>query len=157
MADPASHWKTILEAFESEARSLTLLDVWNVKVFREPKLDLAWVDLPALVLAPRRDLQITVGKLNFVNTATTLIYDVFLGMFWDYRSQDPAQLWRRAADRQTVRENFWNPDIVNMRGSLGDYDVDFDPMGLGGEQPPANVVGGWERYSVSIKTRRQAS
>ncbi len=154
MAASASQYRTILEAVETAANALLSADRWNVIIAERPAWDPAWADLPACVIAPHPALAESVKKLNFRNDATQLSYDVFVGLFVDARSNNREQLWRRLAARQVVREDFWNPDLIGM--AAGDFDVDYQPFALMGEQPPAPARGSWQQFTVTVKVRRQS-
>lgn len=153
-ASAESQYWTILEAVEAAAEALLSADRWNVVIGERPAWEPAWADLPACVIAPHPALAESVKKLNFRNDSTQIAYDVFVGLFVDGQSNSRAQLRRRLAARQAVREAFWRPDL--LAAAVGDFDVDYQPFALMGESPPTTARGSWQLFTISIKARRQS-
>lgn len=145
----ASKYQSILQATQQLLQAQAGLAGWSVVIRDHP----AWVplldSLPAIVVAPRADLVERVVQNLFPDSkggVSKLAYTVYVGGFVDDRAQDQANLWRRTDAREVCRVSLWKAGVLNLGATVGEFDVNYDPSGAGGEPPPPNVKGSWQAF-----------
>ncbi len=154
MAD-TSLYRTILEAVSGRLMTLLEPSGWDVVLLGQPTYSGTHAGLPTCVVAPRSDLAESIGQETFNNEAF-LEFAVFVGLFVDAQSvAGLEQSYKRAAAREVVRLDLWKPGAPGLGAEW--FDCDYDPFGLGGQNPPnANVEGSWQKFTFSVSTARQS-
>ncbi len=144
-------YKQILEASLSALETLLESYGWTVLLHRAPEFVSHYAKLPLVIVAPPEDLG-EVLKLERFDLGW-LGFEVFVGNFVDDRAQDRDQLWKRTDVREVIRLALWEPIALGL-GSIGEFDVDYDPKGAGGKAPPDNVLGSWQKFTFWVETVR---
>lgn len=148
-------YKQILEAVQTLLTSLLTSDGWTVLLHDKPTFSQVHATLPLCLVAPPEDLSEEVVEQTFGNKVW-LRFPVFVGTFVDDRGTlDADQLWKRTDARETIRLALWTPRVLGLE-SLGEFDVDYDPSGRGGEKAPAKIKGSWQRWDFKVETARAA-
>jgi hypothetical protein len=153
----SSLYQTILTAIQAKIGPVVTppsAGTWNVYLCAAPKLTMQHA-LPACLISPPRDLAEKIKRLNFKNSLTSIEHLVFLGTFVDMQAQDPTQLFRRLSVRELIRLNLWEPRSL---GIGVDYDVEYDPEGVGGEPPDnPNAIGTWQAFKYVVTAPRSVA
>jgi hypothetical protein len=141
----------IRDAVVARIRALELFENVRITPRRKPSFVAAQDALPQVVVATREDLAERVESLQFGNSCN-LVFEIYVGCITDSRWTDDQSL-RRLDWREAIRLDLWNPLRLGLAAS-GEWDVDYDPQPAGGEPPPPNADGSWQRFDYKVKTAR---
>ncbi len=148
----------ILDAVRTTLTTLLESSGWTVVLHRKPAYDQSFGVLPGVIVAPPEDLaevvvEETFPDANFPQGAAWLGFPVFVGSFVDARAQQEDPLFGRTNVRETIRLALWKARVLGLE-TIGEYNVRYDPKGPGGEKPPAQVLGTWQKFTFEFETAR---
>lgn len=149
-----SIYQQVLEAVESVLTPLTAvgqpLHDWTVTLRKEATFVQEQDRFPQVIVAPNRFLAVTPRRLLFARIAV-LAYDVFVGDF-AYVEWTLSKTYERARAKEAIRAALWSVNVAKL--VPGGYDVDHQPEYWGGQAPPPNCDGSWNRYSYVVASQR---
>lgn len=159
----ASLYYQVLAATKAAIESIAFVSAreWTVKLRKAPSFYPLIDRLPQIIIAPRPDLVeliegLTMGRRGVSRPSyASLGFEAYVGLVVDSRPDDTDLLDLRFQFREEARLKLWEPGVLGL-DSVGEYDVEYDPQGEGGEQPPPNTDGSWQRFRFTLRTLRSA-